>query len=296
MSALAVCTATDVCGQEELVTRYSSLVKRIAYHLMSRLPPSVQADDLIQTGMIGLLEAARHYDARQGASFETYAGIRIRGAMLDEIRKGDWAPRSLHRKVRQVAEAIREVEAASSRDARDYEVAEKLGISLDEYHHILQDASNHRIFSFEDLPTGSDSFAEGLHGRSATPEDELEHDEFRGSLARAVGNLPERERLVMSLYYDEELNLREIGVILGVTESRVCQIHSQALLRIKTRLQAWRSGHDEAGISRTGRMNTRRCAPSDARTIPAEKTRRSHSRGTARRRLFMAAALSLGSR
>ena len=149
-------------GQDELVTRHAPLVKRIAYHLMSRLPPSVQADDLIQSGMIGLLEAARNYDQSQGASFETYAGIRIRGAMLDEIRKCDWAPRSLHRKVRQVAEAIREIESKQGRDARDAEVAEHLGISLDDYHRILKDASGHKVFSMEELVAGAESVSEGM--------------------------------------------------------------------------------------------------------------------------------------
>ena len=135
---------------EDLVTKHASLVKRIAYHLMSRLPPSVQADDLIQAGMIGLLEASRNYDATQGASFETYAGIRIRGSMLDEIRRTDWTPRSVHRKARQVAEAVRSIENEHGRDARDVEVAEKLGIDLREYHKILQDATGCRVFSIED--------------------------------------------------------------------------------------------------------------------------------------------------
>ncbi|MGH8511958.1 MAG: sigma-70 family RNA polymerase sigma factor, partial [Gammaproteobacteria bacterium] len=125
------------------MTRYGPLVKRIAHHLISRLPPSVQIDDLIQAGMIGLLEASRNYDPSQGASFETYAGIRIRGSMLDEIRKGDWAPRSLHRKARQVAKAVQEIEAEQGRDARDSEVAERLGITLDEYYQILHDATAH---------------------------------------------------------------------------------------------------------------------------------------------------------
>ena len=240
MSGLAVYAEAQADDQDLLVTRHAPLVKRIAYHLMSRLPPSVQADDLIQSGMIGLLEAARNYDATQGASFETYAGIRIRGAMLDEIRKCDWAPRSLHRKVRRVAEAIREIESEHSRDARDSEVADRLGISLETYHQILKDASGHKIFSVEELVSGTDSVTEGLCEQIAGPLDELEFDEFKRGLAHAISGLPEREQLVMSLYYDEELNLREIGAVLGVSESRVCQIHSQALLRLKARMSDWR--------------------------------------------------------
>lgn len=226
-------------GQNELVERYAPLVKRIAYHLRARLPSCVQVDDLIQSGMIGLLDAARNYDPSQGASFETYAGIRIRGAMLDEIRKGDWAPRSLHRKVREIARVVEEVEREQGRDARDAEVAERLGVSLDDYYQTLQDASGHRVLSFEDLPTRDETLSEGLTEGIPEPAANLEREHFRDALARAIAGLPERERLVMSLYYDEELNLRETGEVLGVSESRVCQIHSQALIRLRARMSEW---------------------------------------------------------
>jgi len=227
----------------EIVAQHTGLVRRIAFHLVSRLPATVQADDLIQSGMIGLLEASRNYEPTHGASFETYAGIRIRGAMLDEIRRQDWAPRSLFRKMRQVAEAMREIENSEARDARDGEVATRMGISLDEYHRILKDASGHKVFSTEELSAGVESVAEGLYGGSEGPLDSLESDEFRRSLARGISTLPEREKLVMSLYYDRELNLREIGELLGVTESRACQIHGQAVLRLRARLRDWRATH-----------------------------------------------------
>jgi RNA polymerase sigma factor for flagellar operon FliA len=227
----------------EVVAQHTSLVRRIAFHLVSRLPATVQADDLIQSGMIGLLEAFRNFEPTHGASFETFAGIRIRGAMLDEIRRQDWAPRSLFRKMRQVSAAMREIENTEARDARDAEVAAKLGISLDEYHRILKDASSHKVFSTEDLGAGVDGIADGLFGRLAGPLESLEGEEFRASLARAVASLPEREKLVMSLYYDQELNLREIGDLMGVTESRVCQIHGQAVLRLRARLRDWREMH-----------------------------------------------------
>jgi RNA polymerase sigma factor for flagellar operon FliA len=226
--------------RDDLVSKHAALVKRIAYHLMSRLPPSVQADDLIQAGMIGLLEASRNYDASQGASFETYAGIRIRGAMLDEIRRTDWTPRSVHRKARQVAEAVREIENQEGRDARDIEVAEKLGIELQEYHRILQDATGCRVFSIDDASVNGD---EPQHAASATPRNEpldsLNKSDFKSALAQAIAGLPERESLVMAMYYDEELNLREIGEVLGVSESRVCQIHGQALIRLRARMAEW---------------------------------------------------------
>ena len=231
--------ALDALSQHELVDNYAPLVKRIAYHLMSKLPPSVQVEDLIQSGMIGLLEAAKNYDASQGASFETYAGIRVRGSMLDEIRKGDWAPRSLHRKVREIAKAVSELEAEHGRDARDAEVAERLDMSLDEYYQTLQDASSYRVFSFEDLPTKDEGMSQGLTANIPEPTLEVEQDLFKQALAKAIAGLPERERLVMSLYYKEELNLRETGEVLGVSESRVCQIHAAALIRLKSRMTDW---------------------------------------------------------
>ncbi len=244
MKGAAVYAATQDKSQDELVVRHAPLVKRIAYHLMSRLPPSVQADDLIQAGMIGLLEASRNYDPSQGASFETYAGIRIRGAMLDEIRRTDWTPRSVHRKARQVAEAVRTIENKNGRDARDNEVAALMGISLNEYHKILQDATGCRVFSFED-PAALGGVGEDGDGASIEapnqPLENLQVEDFQKSLAEAIAGLPERERLVMALYYDEDLNLREIGEVLGVSESRVCQIHGQALIRLRARMGEWLS-------------------------------------------------------
>jgi len=229
----------DVKTTNELVVLHESLVKRIAYHLMSRLPASVQADDLVQAGMIGLIEASRKFDPEQGASFETYAGIRIRGAMLDEIRRTDWTPRSVHRKAREVAEAVRKIENEKGRDARDVEVAEAMGLELNDYHKILQDATGCRIFSYEDPGTlGEENFAQQAR-QPNQPLENLQTSDFKAGLADAIKGLPERERLVMALYYDEELNLREIGEILGVSESRVCQIHGQALIRLRARMDDW---------------------------------------------------------
>lgn len=224
----------------DIVIRHAPLVKRIAHHLLLRMPSSVQVDDLIQSGMIGLLEAASKYDVSKGASFETYAGIRIRGAMLDEIRKGDWAPRSVHRKSRQVAEAVKAVESRTGTDAKDHEVAAEMGIDIDSYYAILQDASGSRLFSFDDMTEGDDSIMNLDPGELGGPAEGIQHDAFREQLAAAIDELPEREKLVLSLYYDEELNLKEIGEVLGVSESRVSQIHSQAALRLRARLSEWR--------------------------------------------------------
>lgn len=243
MSGVAMYAEAQCFDQEQdyngQIHQYTPLVKRIAYHLMSRLPPSVQQDDLIQAGMIGLLEALRNYDASQGASFQTYARIRVRGAMLDEIRKNDWAPRSVHRKARMVAEVVRGIENRTGRDARDQEIAKGLEMSLEDYHRLLQDASGHRVFSYDELGVESTGGAESMSSRIHEPLDDIQTDDFKRSLADAISGLPERERLVMTLYYDEELNLREIGSILGVSESRVCQIHSQAVIRLQSRMNHW---------------------------------------------------------
>lgn len=225
--------------QDEVIAQHAPLVKRIAYHLMSRLPASVQADDLIQAGMIGLLEAARNYDASQGASFETYAGIRVRGAMLDEIRKGDWVPRSVHRKARQMAEAVRSIEHKHGRDARDHEIAEAMELGLNDYYKVLQDVSGHRVLSFEDVGVDEDAMSTLTADKSTNPDEGLLREDFKRCLAEGISGLPERERLVLTLYYDEELNLREIGAVIGVSESRVSQIHSQALIRLKARMANW---------------------------------------------------------
>ncbi len=222
-----------------VVERYAPLVKRIAHHLLLRMPASVQIDDLIQSGMIGLLEAAKKYDVSKGASFETYSGIRIRGSMLDEVRKGDWAPRSVHRKSRKVAEAIKIIEARTGKDAKDQDIAKELEIDLNAYYAILQDASGSRLFSFDDIMEGDDSAIELAAGELPGPCDGLQRDSFKAHLSSAIDGLPDREKLVLALYYDEELNLKEIGEVIGVSESRVSQIHSQAAMRLRSRLSDW---------------------------------------------------------
>ncbi len=224
-----------------MIERHALLVKRIGLHLMTRLPSSVQLDDLLQAGMIGLLDAARNYDGSKGASFETYAGIRIRGAMIDEIRRGDWVPRSVHRNTRRISEAIDVVEQQHGRDAKDAEVAVQLGVSLDEYHSMLNEAACGRVVGIEDLGVSDDV----LSGEPEDDEDSnkafsgLAKERFQQALAEGISHLPEREALVLSLYYDEEMNLKEIGQILSVSESRVSQIHSQAMHRLRARMKDW---------------------------------------------------------
>ncbi|MGL4475289.1 MAG: RNA polymerase sigma factor FliA, partial [Shewanella sp.] len=221
-----------------IVEQYAPLVKRIAHHLLARLPASVQLDDLLQAGMMGLLEASSNFDSSKGAKFETFAGIRIRGAMLDEIRRGDWVPRSVHRNNRLVAQAIETLEQALGRDPSDIEIADKLAMPLDEYHHILNDVSTGKIIGIEDLGGTTDFFAPDASVDDGTFES-LAQSQFQSALVHAITLLPEKDALVLSLYYDEELNLKEIGSILEVSESRVSQIHSQAMLRLKAKLKQW---------------------------------------------------------
>ena len=222
----------------QIVEQYAPLVKRIAHHLLARLPASVQLDDLLQAGMMGLLEASSKFDGSKGAKFETFAGIRIRGAMIDEIRRGDWVPRSVHRNNRRVAQVMDELEQELGRDARDSEIAERLDMSLDEYHHILNDVSTGKIIGIEDLGVAPDVLVSEDMPADDTFED-LAQSQFQSALTDAINRLPERDALVLSLYYDEALNLKEIGAILEVSESRVSQIHSQAMLRLKAKLKHW---------------------------------------------------------
>ncbi len=223
----------------DLVIKHVPLVKRIAFHLMGRLPDSVLVDDLIQAGMLGLIESVRNYDSRHGASFETYAGIRIRGSMLDEVRRSDWTPRSVHKKARMVSEAIKEVENRTGEEARDRDIAEYLGIGISEYNYILQDSIGCRALSVEQLTEFGDAIFNDSQTPCSEPIDILGKEKFKRALVQAISGLPERERLIISLYYDDELNLREIGEVLEISESRVSQISSQAVLRLRARLADW---------------------------------------------------------
>ncbi len=229
-------------GEKDQIVRHASLVKRIAYHLLNRLPPTVQIDDLIQAGMLGLLEAAGNFDSGMGASFETFAGIRIRGSMIDEIRRSDWTPRSVHRKFRSVSEAIRKIESETGENAKDSDVALALGMSIGDYHQILIDSSSSRIYSIDTMEENMQNAAIP-NSPGDTPDEAFSNSEYQRQLAESISRLPDKEQLVMSLYYDDELNFREIGEVLDVTESRICQLHGQALLRIKSRMSEW-SKHD----------------------------------------------------
>lgn len=222
----------------ELVERHASLVKRIAHHLHARLPDTVQVDDLIQAGLEGLLEAANNYEAGKGARFETFAGIRIRGAMLDEMRRGDWSPRSVHRNARAMAEAFQTLELKLGRAPNDSEMASQLGVELGEYQSMSKNALSTKLCSFDEVLGDDPSQSRGSFVADASdgPDQQVESLQLRKQLVVAIKALPERDQLLLSLYYEQELNLKEIGKVLGVSESRVSQLHSQAALKLRAKL------------------------------------------------------------
>lgn len=232
-------TAAGQPDRNELVQRFAPLVKRVAYHLMARLPANVQIDDLIQNGMLGLLDAIDRFEEGFGAQFETYASQRVRGAMLDGLRANDWLPRSMRRELRRIEQAINQLEHEYGRAPSEQELADRLEMPLADYQKILQDARGHQIVYYEDFGGGDDDddflerhFSDG----DADPASILEDRDVRESLVKGIANLPEREKLMMALYYEQDLNLREIGEVIGVTESRVCQLHSQAIARLRGQL------------------------------------------------------------
>jgi len=216
--------------REQLVMEHLPLVKKIGAHLSARLPPSIELDDLLQVGVIGLIQAGESYDRSRGASFATYAGIRIKGAMLDEVRRHDWVPRAVQQNMKRVADAIGQVESRLGRTASDNEIAAELGVPLIEYHRIAAELVHSRMMPLEDN-------ADAVQSDDADPYSALHDGQLRQCLLEAIESLPEKEAMVMSLYYVEGLNLKEIGVVLGVSESRVSQIHGQALARVRTKVQ-----------------------------------------------------------
>ena len=232
--------AAGQINKDQLVQRFAPLVKRIAYHLMARLPSSVQVDDLVQNGMMGLLDAINRFEAGMGAQFETYAAQRVRGAMLDGLRENDWLPRSLRRDFRRIEVAISQLEQEHGRAPSEQELAAALDMTLADYQKMLQDARGHQLISFEDLvEDGVEDFLERhLTDHSNEPSKLLEDESLRRLLVAGIEALPEREKLMMALYYEQDLNLREIGEVMGVTESRVCQLHTQVVARLRARIFA----------------------------------------------------------
>ncbi|HNV87934.1 MAG TPA: RNA polymerase sigma factor FliA [Methylotenera sp.] len=229
---------------EEMLNQHASLVKKLAYQLKAKLPPSVEMDDLIQAGMMGLLDAINRYEDIHGAQFETYAAQRIRGSMLDELRNTDWLPRSLRKNMRDMEAAISQLEQSLGRPPTEKEVAKKLDLSLDDYYDMLGDCSGHQLIYYEDFhdTDGGEHFLDRFKGDDSNdPIKGLLAGDFRDALIEAIDSLPEREKILMGLYYEQELNLKEIGVVMNVSESRVSQLHSQAIARLRANLKekAW---------------------------------------------------------
>ncbi len=225
---------------QQSVTVYAQLVKRLAYQMVARLPSSVQADDLVQAGMMGLLDALQHYEDHRGAQFETYATQRIRGAMLDELREADWLPRSVRRHAREIEQAMRGLEQELGSAPGEQQIADRLGVSLAEYQQMLADARGAQLLHYEDFTDEEgEPAAFELADSRPTPFECLRDEAMRASLVRAIAGLPEREKMVMAMYYQDDLNLKEIGAVLGVSESRVCQLHSQAIMRLRSKLGDW---------------------------------------------------------
>ena len=227
-------TAQGRIKQNELLTQYMPLVRRQALTLQVRLPASIELDDLIQAGMVGLLEALGRFDATQGATFATFASQRIRGAMMDELRTRDWLPRSVRRSARAVDSAVRQLEQLLGRAPEENEIAQHLEMPLSEYQQLLNDTNSGQLLPFEELVAdGGEPVSNEL---GSSPFEQLLDGQQRQTLIDAIEALPEREKLLMALYYQEELNLKEVGAVLGVTESRVSQLHSQAVSRLRARL------------------------------------------------------------
>jgi len=225
---------------QKSVAEHAQLVKRLAYQLVARLPSSVQVDDLIQAGMMGLLDALQGYDDNQGAQFETYATQRIRGAMLDELRDADWAPRSVRKQARDIEHAIQQLQQSLGHAPSEQQIADNMGVPLADYQQMLGEAHGHQLVHFEDFEN-EDGEAVGfnLADTRPTPLQVLQDEAMRDTLIRGISELPEREKMVMAMYYQEDLNLKEIGAVLGVSESRVCQLHSQAILRLRGKMKDW---------------------------------------------------------
>ena len=234
-------TAKGTLNRDDQLRKYSPLVRRLAHHMIAKLPPSVEVDDLIQVGMIGLTEAIARFEPSQGVQFETFASQRIRGAMLDELREGDWMSRGSRKSQKDIEHAVHRLQQKLHRAPMESEIAAELGMSLADYQHMLAKVRGTQLVYLEDI-SGRDDDEEGFLDRhmgddEADPSSLLQDQRMRMALVEAIKNLPEREQHMMSMYYEHDMNLKEIAAVLGVTESRICQLHSQSIARLRTKLR-----------------------------------------------------------
>jgi RNA polymerase sigma factor for flagellar operon FliA len=232
-------TVKGIADRDYLLKENMPLVKRLAHQMKAKLPPSVEVDDLIQAGMIGLLDAITRYEETHGAQFETYAVLRIRGAMLDELRSSDWMPRSTRQNMRKVEAAMTALQQKLGRPPSESEVAKSLKLPLSDYQDLLSDGSGHQLIYYEDFhdEDGNDGFLDRYAVDDSDPLRALLETDFRQAVIDAIDALPPREKILMGLYYEEDLNLKEIGAVMGVSESRVSQLHTQAVSRLRATLR-----------------------------------------------------------
>jgi RNA polymerase sigma factor for flagellar operon FliA len=234
-------TAKGQLNRNDLIKQYQPLVHRLAHHMMAKLPANVQVDDLIQVGLIGLSEALTRYEAAQGVQFETFATQRIRGAMLDELRGNDWMSRGSRKSQKEIEQSLRKLEHQLGRTPLESEIAADLGLSLVDYQSLLGKVRGTQLVYLEDMARGDedqDSFLDRHVGDSeADPMNMLRDQRLRQALVAAIKNLPEREQFIMSMYYEQDMNLKEIAAVLDVTESRICQLHSQSIARLRAKMR-----------------------------------------------------------
>jgi len=235
-------TAKGRLDNSSMIKQYSPLVRRLAHQMIAKLPANVEIDDLIQVGLIGLTDALSRFDIGQGVQFETFATQRIRGAMLDELRGGDWMSRGTRRQQREIGGAVRKLEQAYGRAPVESEIAKEMGVSLGEYQELLGKVRGTQLVYLEDMSgdEGDEDFLDRhVADDSNNPMALLQDHRMREALVAAIKNLPEREQYVMSMYYEHDMNLKEIAAVLKVTESRVCQLHSQSIARLRVKLRDW---------------------------------------------------------
>jgi len=234
-------TAKGTLNRDDQLRKYSPLVRRLAHHMIAKLPPSVELDDLIQVGMIGLTEAIARYEPSQGVQFETFASQRIRGAMIDELRDGDWMSRGSRKSQKEIEQAVHRLQQRLHRAPKESEIAAELGMTLPDYQQLLARVRGTQLVYLEDISghgDDDDSFLDRHMGDSdAEPSAVLRDQRMRMALVEAIKGLPEREQQIMSMYYEHDMNLKEIAAVLGVTESRICQLHSQSIARLRSRLR-----------------------------------------------------------
>ncbi|WP_296794809.1 RNA polymerase sigma factor FliA [Variovorax sp.] len=230
--------------RDALIRQHVPLVRRLAHHMIAKLPPNVELDDLIQVGMIGLADALSRYEASQGVQFETFATQRIRGAMLDELRDGDWPSRGSRKSQKQIEQAVRALEQKLGRAPAESEIAEALEMPLADYQSLLGRVRGTQLVYLEDMGGGTDAEGESgfldrhLADADADPMSLLKDQRLRQALVGAIDSLPERERHIMGMYYEQDMNLKEIAAVLGVTESRVSQLHSQSIARLRAKMRS----------------------------------------------------------